>query len=331
MIFFYFLLNSILFYFFYKYKDFVSKKLNLISYVDKNTFHKKNAYLYGGILLFPSILITYAYLHFSKIENLYFNYPLVFSFLILAIIDDIKNLKPIIKIFFSLIFSSVAIFFDITLTINNLNSYYFQLFVFTDNLLIIYFFPVLCILLLINAFNFTDGINCLAGLVGLSFFIYICIKNYEVLNSLYLLIISIIIFLYLNYKKFIFLGDSGNYLISIITAVIILKENFYNPDRYYVEEIFLLFLIPGVDMLRLFITRIIKKRNPFERDDHHFHYLLFYNFGYHKTIMLYLCLVNIPIYIFYFFNNLLFLIILLTLFFYACLIYISYLNKSKAT
>ena len=331
MIFFCFSLNLILFYFFYKYKDFVSKKLNLISYVNKNTFHKKNAYLYGGILLFPSLVITYVYLYFSKIENLYFNYPLVFSFLILAIIDDIKNLKPIIKIFFSLILSSVAIFFDITLTINSLNSYYFQLFVFTDNLLIVYFFPVLCILLLINAFNFTDGLNCLAGLVGLSFFIYICIKNYEVLNSLYLLIISIIIFLYLNYKKFIFLGDSGNYLISIITAAIILKENFYNPEGYYIEEIFLLFLIPGVDMLRLFITRIIKKRNPFERDDHHFHYLLFYNFGYHKTILLYLCLVNIPIYIFYFFNNLILLIILFTLFFYAYLIYISYLNKSKVT
>ena len=55
---------------------------------------------------------------------------------------------------------------------------------------------------------------------------------------------SILIFLYLNYSKSIFLGDSGNYLISSVTALIILKENFYNPGSYYAEEIFLLFLIP---------------------------------------------------------------------------------------
>ena len=331
MILYFLLINFLLIYLLYKYRNIISNKFQLITYPNKDTFHKKNSYLYGGILLFPSLILTGTYLHINKIENLYINFFLIYSFLIIAIIDDIKNLKPIIKIFFCSLLSGVAIFHDSTLTLNSLNSYYFELLIFTDNFLIIYFFPILCILLLVNAFNFTDGVNCLAGLIGLSFLIYLCIKNYEIISSLYLLITSILIFLYLNYKKSIFLGDSGNYLISSMTALIILKENFYNPENYYIEEIFLLFLIPGIDMFRLFVTRIIKKQNPFKRDNDHFHYLLFTQFGYQKTILFYLCLVNIPIYIFYFFNNILIFVIFVTLLIYAYLVYTSYLNKNKET
>ena len=329
MIFYFLLINFLLIYFLYKYRNIITNKLQLIAYPNKDTFHKNNSYLYGGILLFPSLILAGAYLQINKIENLYINFFLIFSFLMLAIIDDIHNLKPIIKIFFCSIFSGIAIFYDTTLTISTLNSYYFQLFIFTDNWLIIYIFPILCILLLVNAFNFTDGLNCLAGSIGLSFLVYICVKNYEIINSLYLLITSLIVFLYLNYKKSIFLGDSGNYLISTMTALIILKENFYNPENYYIEEIFLLLLIPGIDMFRLFITRIIKKQNPFKRDNDHLHYLLYYKFGYHKTILLYLCLVNIPIYIFYFFNNITIFVIFFTLLIYIYLIHISYLDKNK--
>jgi UDP-GlcNAc:undecaprenyl-phosphate GlcNAc-1-phosphate transferase len=331
MIFYFLITNFLLIYILYINKNIIADKLKLITHHTDNTFHKKNAYLYGGILLFPSLILTGIYLHINKVENLYINFFFVFSFMILAIVDDIKNLRPIIKIFFCSLLSIITIFYDSTLTLTTLNFYYFDIFIFTDNLLIIYIFPIFCILLLVNAFNFTDGINCLAGLIGLSFLIYVCIKNYELIDSLYLLMTSILIFLYLNYSKSIFLGDSGNYLISSVTALIILKENFYNPGSYYAEEIFLLFLIPGIDMFRLFITRIIKKQNPFKRDNDHLHYLLLYQFGYNKSILLYLCLVNIPIYIFYFFNNILIFVIFFTLLIYAYLIHVSYLNKNKAT
>ncbi len=330
MIFYYLLTNFLIIYLLYINKDIIANKLQLITYHNNNTFHKKNAYLYGGILLFPSLLVTSTYLYIYKIENLYVNFFLIFSFLILATIDDIKNLRPIIKILFCSLLSGIAIFYDSTLTLNTLNFYYFGLFIFTDNLLIIYVFPILCILLLVNAFNFTDGVNCLAGSIGLSFLIYVCVKNHEILSSVYLIITSILIFLYLNYSKSIFLGDSGNYLISSMVAIIILKENFYNPESYYAEEIFLLFLIPGIDMFRLFISRIAKKQNPFKGDNDHLHYLLFNQFGYNKTILLYLCLVNFPIYIFYFFNNILIFVIFFTFLIYTYLIYTSYLNKNKA-
>ena len=91
MIFYFLITNFLLIYILYINKNIIADKLKLITRHTNNTFHKKNAYLYGGILLFPSLILTGIYLHINKIENLYINFFLVFSFLVLAIVDDIKN------------------------------------------------------------------------------------------------------------------------------------------------------------------------------------------------------------------------------------------------
>ena len=50
--------------------------------------------------------------------------------------------------------------------------------------------------------------------------------------------------------------------------------NISNNDIIYTEEIFLIMMLPGIDMLRLFIIRITNKKNPFKPDKHHLHHLL---------------------------------------------------------
>ena len=81
--------------------------------------------------------------------------------------------------------------------------------------------------------------------------------------------------------------------------MILLKENSDQPSLYYAEEIFLLLLIPGLDMLRLFIVRIFNKNNPFKGDHNHLHHRLFDKFGNLKTVLIYLVIINLPIYIFF--------------------------------
>ena len=82
------------------------------------------------------------------------------------------------------------------------------------------------------------------------------------------------IFIYiLNFKKKLFLGDSGAFLLSGIIGFIFVNK--YNNDPFfYSDEIFILLMVPGIDMLRLFMTRIYNKKNPFKGDLNHMHHLL---------------------------------------------------------
>jgi len=54
-------------------------------------------------------------------------------------------------------------------------------------------------------------------------------------------------------------------------------------------------MVPGIDMLRLFLFRIFKKKNPFRPDNLHIHHILLKRFTYLQTILIIFLSVNIPI------------------------------------
>ena len=278
----------------------ICSKLKLVDYPNDKSVHREKALLFGGIFLISSLFLNIIILILTnKFQNNFFNFFLILSFFFVALIDDIKNLNPNLKIILSIIICFIGISLDSELKINNLFFFYSDSIYLNNNSFFNYVLPILCILLFLNAFNFIDGINGLASTVGLSFFLYLIIKNPLILNLYYFFIISLFFFLFINTKYKVFLGDSGNYLISICIAMILLKENSDQPTLYYAEEIFLLLLIPGLDMLRLFIVRIFNKNNPFKGDQNHLHHRLFNKFGNLKTVLIYLVIINLPIYIFF--------------------------------
>ena len=278
----------------------ICSKLKLVDYPNDKSVHREKALLFGGIFLISSLFLNIIILILTnKFQNNFFNFFLILSFFFVALIDDIKNLNPNLKIILSIIICFIGISLDSELKINNLFFFYSDSIYLNNNSFFNYVLPILCILLFLNAFNFIDGINGLASTVGLSFFLYLIIKNPLILNLYYFFIISLLFFLFINTKYKVFLGDSGNYLISICIAMILLKENSDQPSLYYAEEIFLLLLIPGLDMLRLFIVRIFNKNNPFKGDHNHLHHRLFNKFGNLKTVLIYLVIINLPIYIFF--------------------------------
>ena len=74
-----------------------------------------------------------------------------------------------------------------------------------------------------------------------------------------------------------FLGDSGNYIISSIISIssIFIYNSQINQINYInIEFFFLLFMLPGIDMARLFIQRIINNKNPLIADKDHLHHTL---------------------------------------------------------
>ena len=79
-------------------------------------------------------------------------------------------------------------------------------------------------------------------------------------------------------------------------------------------------LIPGLEMIRLTISRLLKARHPFSADQNHLHHLLNKNISVEKTFLVSLSLILIPVIINELINETI-LIILITTFIYIFLIF----------
>ena len=305
----------VIFFVFYKYSIQIGKKINILD--------KSKVPLLGGIFLYIGFLIN-NYLLLDQNLTSYYKIDVFFISLIflIALVDDKYNLSATLRI---LTLSLIIVYFIYSndLFIYSINSKYLGFFYFPNNIFVKFLFPTFCLIVLLNAFNFTDGINCLATLIGLSWLIYLIIKFPTTLNLYLIFFIFLLFFLIINIFNKSYLGDSGNYIISSIigTLIICLNERF--PLMFFVEEIFLLFLIPGLDLVRLFYVRISNKKSPFIGDLKHLHHLMFNKFGYIKSLLIYIALINIPIYIYLYFNFPLIYTILLTSIVYFILIKIS--------
>ena len=123
-------------------------------------------------------------------------------------------------------------------------------------------------------------------------YIYFAKTNYLFLVPV---ITSLFLFIYFNLKSKIFLGDSGNYFLStLLGSLIILNNNFHK--NFLAEEIFILLMLPGIDMLRLFLTRIKNNQNPLVGDRKHLHHFLLNKFNKSNTTLVYFLLFITPIF-----------------------------------
>ena len=119
------------------------------------------------------------------------------------------------------------------------------------------------------------------------------------------------------YKNKLFLGDSGSYILSFIIALTLIKL-FNTSNNIFSDEVFLFLCIPGYDLLRLAITRIMNKKHPFKGDKNHIHHLILNKLGYLKTIIYLNLICFVPIIFNYIFvQNLLAILISLTLYMFT--------------
>ena len=146
-----------------------------------------------------------------------------------------------------------------------------------------------------------DGINLQAGSYCLIFLITLLF--YSELNFLILsTILSLIFFLYLNSKSRLFLGDNGTYLLSFIISYLTIttaKQSDY--ILFSADKIFLLMILPGLDLIRLFIIRLLNKKHPFSPDRRHIHHILLRKTSFKLTILyiiIFTSLANLSIYFF---------------------------------
>ncbi len=260
---------------------------NLVDEPDERRSHSVRTPLLGGIAIFAgSIFAIVLWTPFAQFGNLQY---ILCAFIILLLIgakDDISPIPAKNKLIAQFIAASIlALKSDVML------SSLYGLFGVSSALpfWLSYMLSVFFILVLINAFNLVDGINGLAG--GLGILIlgtlgcwFFLIGRLEFATLAFSFAGAIAAFLRYNFTPArIFMGDSGSLLIGGIIAILLIKFMDLNyvlpPGNIYrfanVPGVALgIAILPLFDTLRVFATRIIRGQAPFKPDRRHIHHLL---------------------------------------------------------
>ena len=183
-------------------------------------------------------------------------------------VDDKKNISVSVRLLLLIVIISINLFLNTELNITYVKLSFF------DNFSIegfSFFWTLICFLLFINAFNFFDGINLQSS--GLIFVIcvFFFIKNIFV-EFFIVIILANLLFSYLNYNSKTFLGNSGSFFLPFLFGSLFISAYNNNPN-IYADEIVILMLIPGIDLMRLFFKNN-KKTSPFKGDKNHIHHFL---------------------------------------------------------
>jgi UDP-GlcNAc:undecaprenyl-phosphate GlcNAc-1-phosphate transferase len=331
-----FVLVFIISFLFVVFNNKISKLVNIFDYPDKKRkLHKVVSSSIGGILIFLITILfiidLFFYKNFFLSNNIFLTgrEALVFifgSFLIffIGILDDKYNLDPNKKLlfFFLLYFSFMLL--DKNLIISEIFLNDFRKSIELKEFSI--FFTVLCCLLFLNALNMFDGVNYQVATYSIIIFSIFLIKGIFITLSI-AVIIGLIFFLYLNFKKNVFLGNSGTFLLAFLISYIFIRT--YNSTRniFLIEEIFAIMFLPGAELIRLFFFRIIKGNNPFKADRHHIHHLLLRFTNSFKAFIIDISFIILGIFFYYIFTNKLLYFFILFLIYFIFIYYL--LNKVK--
>ena len=254
----------------------VSYKLNLLDHPNKRKIHT-NATAYTGGFAISVILLFSIFLFTVSDKNLNIILLIAFLISIIGLIDDKYNLDvssklslQIIPIFYLVVFENLAL-----QQIGDYNYFKVELGSFVIP------FTLMCVLLLINAFNYFDGIDGTLGFTSISVLIilYFLIPNQNFQLFLILILIPLTIFLCFNFSLFklpkLFLGDSGSLLIGFVIAFVLIylsNQNLTHPILLAWSVVIFVYEFLSINLIRL-----KNKKDPLKAGQDHLHHLLFNN------------------------------------------------------
>lgn len=241
---------------------------------DKRKVHKHATAYTGGVILSIILLIS---LKIFNLSDLKLTSIISMSFLIslIGLLDDKYDISvssklslQIIPIFYLLIFQE--------LNVRNLGDYFF----FSLNLESFSIpFTLLSILLLVNSFNYFDGLDgtLIISVLSTLLILYFMIGDEEIKLFIFVILIPIFIFLCFNFKIFklpkLFLGDSGSLLLGFIISFLLI----FIASKKLLHPILIAWSIAifVFEFLSINIIRIKDKKNIFTPNLDHLHHILF--------------------------------------------------------
>jgi UDP-N-acetylmuramyl pentapeptide phosphotransferase/UDP-N-acetylglucosamine-1-phosphate transferase len=268
--------------------------------------HQRSVPTIGGIIIFAAVLFSYA-LWFPKatfigIEDHGYDYRMLykamgaaysdFKYMLASMVllffigvkDDIIGFSPVKKLVGHMIVAYILVVMA-DIRISGLHGI-FGVYELPASISIAFSFFVYVVL--VNAFNLIDGVDGLAGGIGLIaatvYGIWLYLAGDVALSLLaFVLAGALLGFLVFNFNPArIFMGDSGSLIIGAILSVLAMKVVEHDTTRLpeYLRQIptpiFVMSVVayPLVDTLRVFVVRSVKGISPFAADKNHIHHRL---------------------------------------------------------
>lgn len=281
----------------------VAKIKHLVDIPNGRTSHNGMIPSLGGFATFTAISITLLTLADFQI-NPYGQYFLggILIIFFIGLKDDILVINPYKKLLGEVAAAGLVVFLgDIYFT--NLHGFLgiHQIDPVIGSLLTIF-----VVIVITNSFNLIDGIDGLAGGIGILTSLALGVWFYYI-GQYQLAIISIAItgsylgFLLYNVSKGenkIFMGDTGSLILGFSLAYLIINFNELNlvEQKMNIASApavsFGILIVPLFDTLRVFLLRVLRGKSPFNPDKQHVHHRLLHLFDSHRKTTITILLFN---------------------------------------
>jgi len=265
---------------------------SLLDIPNKRKIHTRPTPLVGGITIIFSMLLVIILLQLYTVHQT--QQFIIFSlyFLFVGLFDDLFRWdykKKLILQVIGIILFIISISSNISqLTLFSIHSDYILI-----NHVIVFFW----LLFIINAFNFFDGANFLAGSLAVVFFSSYAIYYFQAGGNLPFVLLIVLIFSIIGFLTYnrapakMFLGDAGSMFLGFALASfgIIFQSSTHNSLNMTFPVIVLFILIS--DTIFVIVNRIKKGESPFYPDKTHLHHQ-FLNLKYRNRYIVLIILVG---------------------------------------
>ena len=277
----------------------IAELKNLFDEPDDRKRHSKSVPTLGGIAIFAGAIfsITFWANQGQIVELQYIIASLLILFFV-GIKDDIVNLVAHKKLLGQIIAACIIVFFaDIRLTslYGILGIYHLS---YTPSCII----SLLAVIGITNSFNLIDGIDTLAGSVGLLSTLlfgswFFLAEHHQYAIMAFSLAGALLAFLYFNRTPAkVFMGDTGSLLVGLICSIMAIKfvefnRDYIGPKQYQIFSVpavaISVLIIPLFDTLRVMVIRLLNKKSPLSPDRNHIHHILVdLGLSHHKSVLI---------------------------------------------
>ncbi|MFT5250231.1 MAG: UDP-GlcNAc:undecaprenyl-phosphate GlcNAc-1-phosphate transferase [bacterium] len=285
-----------------------AKKLRLLDNGGDRASHQGSTPFFGGIAIFTGVICSL--LFWADIENIQYILVSILIVFIVGLIDDLREITAFKKLIGQIIATLILIFLG-DLQIDSMHG---VLGVYDLPIWASLSFTIFVVIVITNGFNLIDGIDGLAGGIGLisslSFgAIALMMEQNDMAFIAFTLSGALIGFLKFNtFPARIFMGDTGSLVVGMILSVLaincikygLVTETHSLPHIGPLLAISLL-AIPLFDSLRVFVVRAIKGNGTLTAARDHVHHALIDLGAGHKYTSLMLYMVAVIIILFTYF------------------------------
>ncbi len=260
----------------------VCKKWNLFEKTDDRKLHHESVPTMGGLAIYAGIIISFLLLS-KQLSNQPIQYLIAGSLILFftGFFDDLLDMNAKKKLALQIIASSIVVFGGIRIT----NLYGF-LGINEIPIWLQYSVTILFIVSITNAYNLVDGIDGLAGSLGVMaslifgwLFYQFEYTDYAILS--FCMTGALVGFLKYNYHPAkLFMGDTGSLILGFLLATQAINlldiREIPNAKVSIISPALVaaVLFVPVYDVIRVCVIRILTGVSPLRADRNHVHHMI---------------------------------------------------------